>query len=108
MKAVELIIKELFKSRMKTRDDLARLKRRMAKQYRVPCLTNVSLLKTYHELVKNKRLKPSKKIEGLFVKGSSLCLTLYNLKYDSSIYISNIIFGTLFFQVFRLQGYVFV
>ena len=65
MKTVELIIKELFKSRMKTRDDLARLKRRVAKQYQVPCPTNVSLLKTYHELVRNKRLKPSKKIESL-------------------------------------------
>ena len=37
----------------------------MAKKYRIPCPSNIALLKTYHELVENKNIKPSQKIEVL-------------------------------------------
>ena len=55
-------IEELLKSEVKTPDDLARAKRRFAKKYQIPCPSNTALLKTYHELVKN---KSAEKIENL-------------------------------------------
>jgi len=54
-----------MKGRVKTHDDLAVVKRKIAKQYKIPCPSNIVLLKTYHKLVKNKRLKKSGKIEVL-------------------------------------------
>ncbi len=41
------------------------VKRRVAKIYKVPCPSNVSLLKVYHEMVKNKKIKPSVRVENL-------------------------------------------
>jgi elongator complex protein 3 len=67
MEPNEIIIKELFKSRVKTLDALARLKRKIAKKYRVSCPANLSLLKTYHEMVKNKRVSPADSIENLMI-----------------------------------------
>ncbi len=61
----ELIIKSLIRNRLKTRTDLAYLKREAAKKYKVPCQNNISLLKTYHEMVKNKRIKFQSEIENL-------------------------------------------
>ena len=49
----------------KTPDDLAVIKRRLAKKYIIQCPANVDLLKAYHELVKNKIIKASNKIEVL-------------------------------------------
>lgn len=57
MKINEEIIKELVRSRIKNSDDLARLKRKMAKIYKSGCPDNISLLKTYHELVEKKKIK---------------------------------------------------
>ena len=65
MNALEQIIKELLKSRVKTQDNLAMVKRKMAKKYKISCPSNVNLLKIYHEMVKNKRVGLSKKIENL-------------------------------------------
>ena len=65
MNAPEITIKELIKGRAKAQGDLARVKRKMAKKYRIPCPSNISLLKTYHEMVKKRRVKPSEKIENL-------------------------------------------
>jgi len=67
MKPNETIIKELFESRVKTLDVLARLKRKTAKKYKVFCPANLSLLKTYHEMVKNKRMSPERNIENLLI-----------------------------------------
>jgi elongator complex protein 3 len=39
----------------------------MSKKYRIPCPTNIQLLKAYHELLKNKRVKKSNKIERLLI-----------------------------------------
>ncbi|MFH1423850.1 MAG: tRNA uridine(34) 5-carboxymethylaminomethyl modification radical SAM/GNAT enzyme Elp3, partial [Candidatus Nealsonbacteria bacterium] len=61
----EAIIKELIKSPGKTRDDLAVAKRKIAKQCKSPFPSNIALLKTYHELVKKKIIKPSALIEIL-------------------------------------------
>jgi len=65
MKKNEIIIQELIKTRVKTSANLAVIKRKIAKKYKIPCPSNIELLKAYHELVKNQRVKPSKKIENL-------------------------------------------
>jgi len=65
MSVEKLIIQELIKVRAKTQADLALTKRRMAKKYKIPCPTNINLLKTYHEMAKNKRVKKLAKIENL-------------------------------------------
>ena len=44
---------------------MALLKRQFAKKYRIPCPSNIALLKTYHELVGSKSIKPSAFIEIL-------------------------------------------
>ena len=61
----KIIVKELIKSRAKTLDDLARAKRIMAKKYKISCPPNIGLLKEYHKLLKNKRIKRNQKLEEL-------------------------------------------
>jgi len=65
MSVLEPIIKEFLKSRIKNRTDLASFKRKVAKKYKIQCPSNIQLLKVYHELIKNKRIKKSEKIENL-------------------------------------------
>jgi elongator complex protein 3 len=55
----------MLKSGVKTADDLALLKRRIAKKYKISCPSNVALLKVYHEMIKNKMIGRSQKIETL-------------------------------------------
>ncbi len=62
---MELTIQKLTESRVRTPADLARVKREAAKEYKIPCPSNINLLKVYHEMVKNKRVKTSEKIENL-------------------------------------------
>ncbi|MCD6233206.1 tRNA uridine(34) 5-carboxymethylaminomethyl modification radical SAM/GNAT enzyme Elp3 [bacterium] len=62
------IIKELIRSRIKRKDKLDSFKRKIAKKYKIPCPSNVELLKIYHKLVKNKSIKPVKIIENLLRK----------------------------------------
>ena len=64
-KILEKIILEMLKAQIKTRADLASFKRKIARKYKIPCPSNVELLKIYHELLENKRLKSSQKIENL-------------------------------------------
>jgi len=59
------VIKKLIKDRVKTRAGLASLKRKTAKKYKIPLPTNIQLLRAYHKLVNEKRIKKSKRIEGL-------------------------------------------
>lgn len=61
----KITIQELIKSRAKTPADLARTKRKISKKFKTSCPSNIDLLKAYHELVKNKRVNPSKIIENL-------------------------------------------
>jgi len=49
----------------KTPEDLAYCKRRFAKKYQIPFPDNIALLKTYHELIESKSIKPSALIEVL-------------------------------------------
>lgn len=65
MSALRTIIIELVKSRIKDSDDLAFFKRKMAKKYKILCPSNISLLKEYHSLIKNKSVKFDRKIEDL-------------------------------------------
>jgi elongator complex protein 3 len=65
MNSLETTIKELTKARIKALDDLVKTKRKLAKKYRISCPNNIVLLRTYHEMVKNKRIKRSEKIELL-------------------------------------------
>ena len=65
MQTDELIIKELIKTKVKTLDDLAKAKRRMSKQYKVACPSNMSLLKIYHKMVKKKKAKKNALLEFL-------------------------------------------
>ena len=64
MKILEIIIRDLLKERIKTRADLDSFKRKMAKKHRILCPTNIELLKIYHELLENKRVKPCKTLEN--------------------------------------------
>lgn len=67
MKIAEDTIKELIRARAKTREDLSVIKRKIAKKHKSTLPDNISLLKIYHELLKNKRIKPSETIRGLLV-----------------------------------------
>ncbi len=64
----ETIIEELVKANFKKLDDLAVIKRKIAKKFKAPCPSNISLLKTYHELVKNKNISSSGIIEYILRK----------------------------------------
>jgi len=61
----ETIIQKLIKSKTKTPPALAKLKRQIAKEFKIPCFSNIELLRVYHKLVVNKRIKSSKIIENL-------------------------------------------
>lgn len=76
MKFEKIIIQELIKIRAKTLTDLAMIKRKIAKKYKIPFPSNTKLLQVYQKLVKNKnktlcqsteqRIKPSETLERLF------------------------------------------
>ena len=67
MKNKEKIINELIFSRIKNPGDLALFKRKISKKYKIPCPSNIKLLKAYHELVKNNTL-PYQKHEEQKIK----------------------------------------
>lgn len=56
---------ELIKSRPKSRALLHSFKRKIAKKYKIPCPANIELLKTYHRLVRIKRVKRNRIVEKL-------------------------------------------
>ncbi len=64
----ELIIKELLKNKSETLEDLAMIKRKTAKKYKISCPSNIDLLKSYHNLVKDKGLKRNKILEEILRK----------------------------------------
>jgi elongator complex protein 3 len=61
----KILIKKLIGSKIKNQAGLNKLKRKIAKQFKIDCPSNVTLLKIYHKLLKNKNIKPSKEIEVL-------------------------------------------
>lgn len=61
----EFLIKKLIKAGVKTGDALNQLKREVSKKFKIPCASNVDLLKVYHGLLKEKRVKKSQILENL-------------------------------------------
>ncbi|MBZ9572428.1 tRNA uridine(34) 5-carboxymethylaminomethyl modification radical SAM/GNAT enzyme Elp3 [Patescibacteria group bacterium] len=61
-------IKELIKNRVKTQVGLAKIKRKIAKKYKIPLPSNIELLKAYHNLIKKKSIKKSENLENLLKK----------------------------------------
>jgi elongator complex protein 3 (tRNA carboxymethyluridine synthase) len=61
-------IKDFIKSKVKTLSDLDSAKRRICRKYNITTPSNINLLKAYHKLLKNKRIKQSKNLEYLLVK----------------------------------------
>src|SRR3989338_6258107 len=59
---------DIFKSGIKNSDDLSCAKRKTSKKEKIKMSSNVELLKVYHKLVKNKRLKPSANLELILRK----------------------------------------
>lgn len=65
METNELIIKQLLKLKGKNQKDLSLAKRKIAKENKVLCPSNISLLQSYHSLVLKKRIKKSPQLEEL-------------------------------------------
>ena len=63
----QIIIQELIKTKAKTPADLAEVKRKTAKKYKISCPSNIALLKAYHKMLRNRRIKKSEKIESLLI-----------------------------------------
>lgn len=61
----ELIIKELLKARAKTQKDLSAAKRKISKERKISCPSNISLLQSYHNLALKKRIKKNEQLEEL-------------------------------------------
>jgi len=61
----KIAVKELIKAKIKDSEDLAKIKRQIAKKHKVPCPGNIVLLKTYHSLLKKKKIKSSPSLEFL-------------------------------------------
>src|SRR3989344_7676290 len=59
------IIMEIVKNRVKNQDDLALVKRKFARQYKISCPSNIELLKAYRKLVRVKKIKPFGEIENI-------------------------------------------
>ena len=62
------IIKDLLQARIKNQEELNAFKRLIAKKYKTKFLSNSELLKKYHELTKNKRIRPNRKIENILAR----------------------------------------
>lgn len=67
MKIEEKIIKNLIKSRAKNQADLNFFKRKLSERYKIPCPSNIELLKAYHKLIEKKRLKKSQVLERILI-----------------------------------------
>jgi len=65
---LEKAIKFLIKNRVKNANDLAWAKREIAKRFKINPPPNVKLIKAYHNLIKNKRLKNDTNLEAVLKK----------------------------------------
>jgi len=65
MNIYKVTILEFLKQRIKTEGEFARLKRKIAKRYKVSLPSNIDLLKAYQSLVTEKKIKKSKLLENL-------------------------------------------
>ncbi|MDP2910226.1 MAG: tRNA uridine(34) 5-carboxymethylaminomethyl modification radical SAM/GNAT enzyme Elp3 [bacterium] len=68
MNEFESAIKELVKTKVETLAGLDSAKRKIAKKFKITIPSNVNLLKAYHNLVQNKRIKKNKTLEIILIK----------------------------------------
>ncbi len=68
MNTNELIIKESIKAKVKTLENLSVVMRKIAKEYKIFFPSNIELLKAYHGLLKNKKIKKNETLERLLRK----------------------------------------
>jgi elongator complex protein 3 len=61
----EETIKQIIKERIENPETLSSIKRKMAKKFKTSCPSNIDLLESYHELVRNKKIKKAPWIENL-------------------------------------------
>lgn len=61
----KIIVQKIAKTRFNTPDDLAKLKRKIAKENQCACPSNADLLKVYHKLIKDRIIKKDSEIENL-------------------------------------------
>lgn len=64
-KASEVLIEQLVKTGANSQKSLEQVKRRVAKKFKIPLPKKIDLLKTYHRLLKEKRVKKSSLLENL-------------------------------------------
>ncbi len=63
-----LIITELLKNRLISAEDLALAKRKLSKKFKFSIVSNINLLKAYHNYCADKSIKPSETINDLLKK----------------------------------------
>ena len=68
MNIAKLLILECIKKRAKTPADLALLKRKISKKYKVSYFSNIALIKAYRSLLENKKIKKNIVLENLLIK----------------------------------------
>ena len=64
----EKIIEQIIKDKITAPEKLDALKRKISKEHKVPNFSNISLLKSYHNLLKNKTIKKNQNLENLLRK----------------------------------------
>lgn len=67
-KILETIIKECLKIENLSERKLIKIKRKEASKYNLSLPSNIDLLKVYHKMVEEKRVKRNKKLEKLLIK----------------------------------------
>ncbi|MDD2732094.1 MAG: tRNA uridine(34) 5-carboxymethylaminomethyl modification radical SAM/GNAT enzyme Elp3 [Candidatus Pacebacteria bacterium] len=67
-KPLESLIIEAVKNKTESSFDLNFLKRKFAKRFKIETPSNIELLKAYHNLVENKRIKTNQRLKELLVK----------------------------------------
>jgi elongator complex protein 3 len=65
MEIKELIIRELIKSEDVSAKTLSDVKRKIAREKKISCPSNIDLLKSYHDLLKKKSIEKDQRIEGI-------------------------------------------
>ncbi len=68
MNAYQTTIKKLIEKKVKTEKELSKIKREIAKEFKIPCPSNIELLKAYHNLLEKKIIKENKVLEKLLRK----------------------------------------
>lgn len=68
MNFYQITIKKLIEKKIKTEKELSKIKREVAKEFKIPCPSNIELLKAYHNLLRKKIIKKNKILENLLRK----------------------------------------